>query len=235
MKLTIRDVSRLFDVSPRVIYKWIKQENLPAYQIKERYRFNHADVLEWATSKKIPFRPQLVHASDTGGSSGTSVSIEKALEAGGIHYHVPNHDKVSVMRAVVSCLPLPADVDREFVAQVLLAREDLGSTAIGEGIAIPHTRNPIVFHVDDPLLTLCFLEKPVDFDAIDGLPVHTIFALICPNINNHLGLLSQLAYALNNQVFKRMLRERAPREDLLAKIRKIESRLPTLTGEKKKT
>jgi PTS system nitrogen regulatory IIA component len=234
MKLTIRDVSRLLDVSPRVIYKWIKEENLPAYRIKERYRFNHVDVLDWATSKKIPFRPELAQESDAGGSSSPSVSLEKALEVGGVHYNVPNHDKASVMRAVVSRLPLPADVDREFATQVLLAREDLGSTAVGEGFAIPHARNPIVFHVDHPLLTLCFLEKPVDFDAIDGLPVHTIFALICPNINSHLSLLSQLAYALHDQNFKRLLKDRASQEDLLAKIKKIESRLPSLAAEKKK-
>lgn len=224
MKLTIRDVSRLLGVSPKVIYKWIKEEDLPAYRIKERYRFNQVDVLDWATLKKIPFRPELAHASETGESLISSVSLEKALEAGGIHYNVPNHDKASVMRAVVSRLPLPEDVDREFAAQILLAREDLGSTALGEGFAIPHARNPVIFHVDHPLLTLCFLEKPVDFDALDGLPVHTIFALISPNINTHLGLLSQLAYALHNQVFKRMLKERASREDLLNKIKKIESR-----------
>ncbi len=233
MKLTIRDISRLFDVSPKVIYQWIKESGLPAYHIKERYRFNQVDVLEWATSNKIPFKPEFVRDSSTGTASVSAISLERALEAGGIHYHVPNHDKVTVMRAVVARLPLPPDVDREFAAQMLLAREDLGSTAIGEGFAIPHTRNPIVFHVDHPLLTLCFLEKPVDFDAIDGLPVHTLFALICPNINNHLTLLSQLAYALNNQVFKRMLKERASKEELLAKVRKIESRFPALAAEKK--
>jgi PTS system nitrogen regulatory IIA component len=224
MKLTIRDVARLFEVSPKVVYRWIKEDELPAYQIKERYRFNHVDVLEWATSKKIPFRPELAHASDSSRFPSSTVSLEKALETGGVHYSVPGHDKASVMRAVVDRLPLPPDVDREFVTQMLLAREGLGSTAIGEGFAVPHTRNPIVFHVDHPLLTLCFLEKPVDFDAIDGQPVHTIFALICPNINNHLTLLSQLAYALNNKNFKRMLKERSSKEDLLAKTRKIQSR-----------
>ena len=235
MKLTIRDISRLFDVSPKVIYTWIKNEDLPAYRIKEQYRFNQVDVLEWAISKKISFRPDLVHESDTGESASSFVSLVKALETGGVHYHVPSHDKVSVMRAVVALLPLPPDMDREFATQVFLAREEMGSTAIGEGFAIPHSRTPIVFHVDHPLLTLCFLEKPVDFDAIDGLPVHTIFALICPNISSHLGLLSQLGYALHNQIFKRMLKERASQDELLAKIRKIESRIPSLAAEKKKT
>lgn len=234
MKLTVTDVARLLDVSTQTIYKWIKEENFPAYRIKDRYRFNRVDVLEWATSKKVHFRPELVHKSDAAESAISEISLEKALEAGGVHYNVPNHDKVSVMRAVVSRLPLPSDVDREFAAQVLLARESLGSTAIGEGIAIPHTRNPIVFHVDQPLLTLCFLEKPVDFDAIDGLPVHTVFALICPNINSHLGLLSHLAYALKDPAFKRMLNARASREELLAQLKKIESQIPPPSTGKKK-
>lgn len=234
MKLTIRDVSHLLEVSPQTIYKWIKEENFPAFRNKDRYRFNRVDVLEWAASRKIHFRPELVHPSDAAEPSKT-VSLEKALEAGGVHYHVPNHDKASVMREVVSRLPLPPDVDREFAAQVLLAREDIGSTAIGDGFAIPHTRNPIVFHVDHPLLTLCFLEKPVDFGAVDELPVHTIFALICPNINNHLGLLSHLAYALKDPVFKGMLKARATREELLAQMRKIESQIPTSPAVKRKT
>src|ERR1019366_3814165 len=107
-----------------------------------------------------------------------------------IHYNVLGHDKVSAMREVVARIPLPADVDREFATQVLLAREDLGSTAIGDGFAIPHTRNPIVFHVERPLLTACFLEQPVDFGAVDGIAVHTLFALVCPMVSGHLALLS---------------------------------------------
>ena len=68
-------------------------------------------------------------------------------------------------------MKLPDDVDREFLYQVLLAREALGSTGIGDGIAIPHVRNPIVLHLSRPTVTLCFLEQPVDFGALDGQPV----------------------------------------------------------------
>ena len=199
MKLTIRDVSYLLNVSPRTIYKWISEEDLPAYRIKERFRFNRVDVLEWATAKKIPFSPELVHGPEFGQPlSKPANSLVQALEAGGVHYNVPNHDKVAVIKAVVARLPLPSDVDRDFASQVLLAREDLGSTAIGDGIAIPHTRNPLVFHVEQPIVTLCFLESPVDFSSVDGLPVHTVFAIVCPTINSHLALLSRLAYALKN-------------------------------------
>src|ERR1017187_1432472 len=110
MKLTIKEVTHLFDVSPQTIYNWIKEDGFPAYRIKERYRFNRVDIMEWATEKKIPFRAELVHMPEPGGaSSKPAVSMVLALEAGGIHYKVPNHDKAAVIRAVVARLPLPSD------------------------------------------------------------------------------------------------------------------------------
>ena len=225
MKLTIKEVTHLFDVSPQTIYKWIAQDGFPAYRIKERFRFNRVDILEWATNKKVSFRAELVHMPESDGASAQIPnSLVLALEAGGVHYKVPNHDKAAVIRAVAARLPLPSDVDREFAAQVLLAREDLGSTAIGGGIAIPHTRNPLVFHVEHPLLTLCFLESPVDFNAVDRQPVDTIFALVCPTINSHLALLSRLAFALKDTSFRQGIKTKAPREDLLAHLRRLESK-----------
>src|SRR5438034_985186 len=61
-------------------------------------------------------------------------------------------------------------------------REALQSTGVGDGIAIPHVRNPIVLHVSRPMITLCFLERPIDFGALDGKPVHVLFSLISPTV-----------------------------------------------------
>jgi PTS system nitrogen regulatory IIA component len=234
MKLTIKEVTHLFNVSPKTIYKWIKEDEFPAYRIKERYRFNPVDILEWAIANKVPYRAELVHMPEAGGTSTKpSNSLVQALEAGGVHYKIPNHDKASVMRAVVDRLPLPTDVDREFASQMLLARENLGSTAFGDGIAIPHPRNPLVFHIDRPLLTLCFLESPVDFDAVDRQPVHTVFALVCPTIKSHLTLLSRLAFALQDATFRQLLKSRGSREDVLTHLRRLESQVMDGGGKKK--
>ena len=70
-----------------------------------------------------------------------------------------------------------------------MARESLGSTGIGDGIAIPHVRNPIVMHIPRPTITLCFLEHPIDFGALDGQPVHTLFTIVSPTVRAHLHLL----------------------------------------------
>ena len=109
------------------------------------------------------------------------------------------------MRALVEVLPLPEDVDRELLLRLFLAREASASTAIGDGIAIPHVRNPIVLNVKRPMVTLCFLEHPVDFGALDHKPVYILFSLICPTVRSHLQTLSRLSYTLQDQKFKAAL------------------------------
>ena len=113
-------------------------------------------------------------------------SLSDALKAGGISYRIGGNDKPSVLHVIVDILNLPEEVDRGFLYQVLMARETLGSTGIGDGIAIPHVRNPVVLHVSKPSMTLCFLDHPIDFGAIDGQPVSTLFTLISPTVRAHL-------------------------------------------------
>ena len=99
---------------------------------------------------------------------------------------------------MVRLLPLPAEMDREAFFQLLLAREMAGSTAIGDGIAIPHVRNPIVLSTEQPAATLCFLAHPVDFGSLDGQPVSVLFTLVSPTVRAHLHLLSLLSFTLRD-------------------------------------
>jgi PTS system nitrogen regulatory IIA component len=117
---------------------------------------------------------------------------------------------------------LPEEVDRKFLLSVILARESLGSTGFGGGIAIPHVRNPIVLHIPWPMITLCFLETPVEFGAIDGQPVHTLFTLVSPTVQAHLHLLSRLTYGLRQPRFSVPVLEQAARETLLDGARTVD-------------
>jgi PTS system nitrogen regulatory IIA component len=136
---------------------------------------------------------------------------------------VPGKDKREVLRAVVSLLRLPEGADREFILQMLMAREDQGSTAFGEGIAVPHVRNPIVMHLERPLVALCYLEKPVEFGALDGKPVTALFAMVNPTIRVHLHLFSRLAFALKSPGFLRKVKAQASKEEVLAEARAVEA------------
>jgi len=220
-KLTVREAAALLSTSEKSVYRWIKQGVLPAYRINDQYRINRAELLEWATARKLHVSPEIFAEPES--EAGPAPTLEDALRAGGIHYRIGGHDKASVLHAVVDTIHLPEDVDREFLYQVLLAREALGSTGIGDGIAIPHVRNPIVLNLSRPTVTLCFLERPVDFGALDGQPVSTLFTLISPTVRAHLHLLSRLAFALRDARFNAAVRTQASREEIFDALRVAEA------------
>jgi len=223
MTLTVKDIARLLSVSEKTVYRWIGQGQLPTYQVHEQYRFNRAEILEWATSRKIAVSPEIFAEPETSGVP--MPSLFEALQNGGVNYRVVGADKWAVLKNVVQLLQLPEEVDREFLYRVLVAREELSSTGIGDGIAIPHVRNPVVLHVSKPMVTLYFLENPVDFGAIDGQPVYALFMLISPTVRAHLHLISHLAYALRDSAFRETILRRGLREDILAAAQNVETAL----------
>src|ERR1035437_10115485 len=105
MKLTVRDAAQLLNVSEKTIYRWIKQGAIPAYQISDQYRFNRAELLEWATSRKLSVSPE-IFAEPEGGDTAPP-SLLGALRDGGIHYRIGGQDKGSVLHSVVDTMKLP--------------------------------------------------------------------------------------------------------------------------------
>ncbi len=221
MQLGVREVAELLNVSEKTVYRWLKQGKLPAYRVNDQYRFNRAELLEWATESRLQVSPRLF--TDPAESHLPLPTLTEALRAGGIFYRVEGADKTSVLRSVVTLMSLPEEVDREFLAQVLLAREWLGSTAVGDGVAIPHVRNPIVLHIPRPMITLCFLERPIDFGALDGKPVHTLFTLVSPTIRAHLHLLSRLSFALREPRFLGVVTPAGSREAIFEAARQCDA------------
>ncbi len=223
MQLTVRDVAKLLNISEKTVYRWLNQGYLPAYRVNEQYRFNRAELLEWATSQKINVSEEIFNEHENG--SVQVAGLVAAIETGGIHYRLGGSDKESVLREIVKAMRLPDEVDRDFLLRVLLAREAMESTGIGDGIAIPHVRNPIVLHVQRPMITLCFLESPVGFGALDGKPVHCLFTLVSPTVKAHLHLLSRLAFALRDAGFKAAIAQVKSREEILEEARRVEGLL----------
>ncbi len=113
-------------------------------------------------------------------------------------------------------------LDSQEVFSRLIGRERLGSTGIGNGVAIPHARSP---HCSTPIAGFLKLAEPVDFDAIDGDPVDLVFVLLVPEEadDTHLALLGQVATIMNDAATRQQLRnvssQRALLELLTDKIR----------------
>jgi nitrogen PTS system EIIA component len=226
MELLLKDVVRLLNVPENTVYRWIDEKSFPACHINGQLRFNKVALFEWATSNGVALGSDFHEVLCGKGQSLPGMA--EALHQGGIFYNIRGDDKPAILKAVVERLPLHPQMDRTFLLQVLLSREALGSTGIGEGIAIPHPRNPIVLNTDRPMLSLSFLEKPVSFDSPDHLPVHTLFLLISPAVRTHLHMLSRIAQVLQQERFKELLGEKAPADRLLEGLKDIEEELDSL-------
>lgn len=228
MDLTVKDVAHLLHTSEKTVYRWIRQGVLPAYRINDQYRFNRVDLLEWATAKNIKLSPGIFSGEPFALANGSTLA--EKLRAGGVLYEVEGQDKAQALKAICDRLALPEGVNREDLLGVLLAREALGSTGIGKGIAIPHPRSPLILNVKKPTVTLAFLKRPVDFGALDGKPVDTLFTIISTTIRGHLNTLSHLMYALQDDGFVSLLHKRAAAEQILGAMERIEAGLPKAGG-----
>lgn len=117
--------------------------------------------------------------------------------------------KEQVLAELVSCLVLkrPA-LDRENILRILLERERLGSTGIGDGVAIPHGKVP---GLEAPLLAVGRSVAGVDFNSLDGRPVNILFLLIVPEeaAGLHLKLLARISRLLKDPVLRKGLLESA--------------------------
>ena len=220
----MENVTRLFDVPEKTVHLWIKLHGLPVCRVKNQYRFNRTDLLEWALANQVSLSSGMLEHE--GPVEPALPSLAEALAAGGIHPKVVGRDKAAVLSAIVALLRLPEAVDRSLLLEALLVRESLGSTAIGEGIAIPHPRHPIVLNVGQPIVTLCFLEHPIDFEALDDQPVGILFTLITPTTRSHLRLLSRLMFVLRApEVKQALVRDCRSPEAILRAIAQAENAL----------
>jgi PTS system nitrogen regulatory IIA component len=219
MQLTMREMGEMFKVSEGTVTRWVRQQGLPAQRVAGQFRFNRFEVLDWAIAHQItvqsnPVEPQV--------DTQPWASLADALDAGGVHHKVPGDDQEAALRAVVSRLPLPEDFDREVLLRLFVAREALGSTALGDGIAIPHARRPIVLHVPRSLVTLCFLKRPIAYQAPDGKPVRILFSVISPTVTAHVQLLARLSGALHDPGFRKSVVGTKPREVIVREARRVE-------------
>ena len=131
------------------------------------------------------------------------------------------NDKKGVLEELVTPVARIADINHDYLVKVLIERERLGSTGIGEGIGIPHGK---VKNLDSLLLGFGLSKKGVDFDSMDGQPAHIFFLLLTPENSTglHLKLLARISRILKNDPFKQKLLHATNRDEIYSIIKEEE-------------
>ena len=142
------------------------------------------------------------------------IRLETILTPGRSLVNVPGGSKKRALEQIANLISSQVpELEMQDVFEALIAREKLGSTGFGNGIAIPHCR---LEGCETPVSALLHLEKPIDFDAIDGAPVDLLFVLLVPQAatDAHLELLRQIASMLDRKEVRDKLRSASSNEAL---------------------
>ena len=160
------------------------------------------------------------HLSHRGGMQ--QFSLYRAIHKGDVLAQVTEESKDEIIKSTTQSIAPRLGLDADVLSELLLDREKLMPTALNNGIAVPHTRD---FLLQDPfdVIVVVFPQSPIEYGALDGKPVHTLFFLFSSADKRHLHLLAKLAHLSSNEDALEFLRSKPGKEDLLDYIKDWES------------
>ncbi len=195
--LTIEEVANYLRVSDRTVYDWAQRGEIPAGKIGTVWRFKKSEVEKWVNDR--------LSSSDKRMKNDV-VQVKNILAPNRVIFisQTSRHDALVELANTLSSAP-QVKLSDELVSEIL-KREELMSTAIGRGIAIPHVR---LSSVTDLVMAVGVCKTPViDFQPIDDMPVSLLF-MIAAAYNQHSYYLQTLSY------FSAKLKKKELRDSLL--------------------
>ncbi|MEX1012975.1 MAG: PTS sugar transporter subunit IIA [Waddliaceae bacterium] len=229
MTLTLKDVANLLNVNEETVDTWLVDGKIPAFRIKGQPLFNRSDIEMWVMDQKgsaseAPFSEEATRGTSSLGGT-QQFCLFRAIHKGNVYYDIPGSSKDEIIKTVTNKIASSLHLDGEVMSSLLLEREAMQSTALGNGLAIPHARDFLLTPYHQDIVTIAFPKEPIEYHALDGQPVHTLIFLFASSDKRHLHLLSKVAHLASNPEAVRLLKERADKERILDFVREWESKI----------
>ncbi len=150
--------------------------------------------------------------------SGYNMRLSEILAIENVIPELKAKDKRGVLAELAEAIAgYDTSIDKGTLVRVLIEREHLGSTGIGDGVAIPHGK---LSSVKKPIVSFGRSKKGLDFDSMDGQPAYLFFLLLAPENSSgvHLQVLTKIARILKSSAFRKTLMEVQSREEIYQTI-----------------
>ena len=212
MNLSVKDVAELLKVSDKTIYRMIRDETIPCFRIGGQWRFDRREITSWVEDTREFHYDESKRGQPL---DGESILVTELLRRGGVYSDVSGETREA---AIMSCLELikttipQIDMGRLFDA--IMERENLCSTAIGNGIAFPHPRPFKEFTAAFSSIALCRLQKPIPFGALDNEKVDTLFFILPKSEKRFLRIQSKLSRLLKDDHVISAVKRNIPADQL---------------------
>ena len=157
----------------------------------------------------------------------SALALSELLSPARINLNLRSADREAVLGELVDQIPELADQpeSRQTLLRALHEREQLHSTGIGDGIALPHARNALVGLVDRPLIVFGRHAEGIPYDSVDAVPARLIFLIIAPNVTQHLSILARLGRLLRDPRLRQSLLQADRSEKVISVIGAAERKM----------
>ena len=209
--LTIEEVAKYLRISDRTVYDWAQKGEIPAGKIGTVWRFKKSEIERWVNARL---------SSELNTDQDTEVKVRNILSPDRVVFinQTTKHDALVQLAGVLANAPQVKNAAE--LTEGILKREELMSTGIGRGIAIPHVR---LASVTDLVMAVGVCKKPItDFQAIDDQPVNIMF-MIAAAYNQHsyyLRTISHFSSKLKNDELREALFNSSSEEEIYSLLLK---------------
>ena len=207
------EAARFLRVAEGTLERWVRQGLIRSLD-RHGHDFDRDELARWARDRGMQVDPD--PALQPGKKEAALVG---AIERGAVTAGVEASSAMDAIQVAIESLSQLAPRLRARLLDEVLERERMASTALGQGIAVPHPREPLGDALEQPLISLVLLDTPLDWAAVDGELVHTVALLASPTAGAHLEILSQIGRAVRSAEVVRLLRSRPAKSALIDGLR----------------
>lgn len=235
MDLKIKDVASLLNISETTVRRWLLEGKIPAYRINHQYRFSRGELQNWVMSQKlahhegsnlfVEIQNQTMMEKEIELPKGgvKKYGLYRAIHKGGVYHNISGQQKKELIRNSTAVIAHSLSLDAEVLSELLWDRESLQATGLNNGIGIPHTRDFLLKGPSD-VISIVFPQEPIEYGAMDGKLVHTLFFLLASEDKNHLHLLAKIALLCSQPSSIEFLQTKPERDQLLEFIKDWETK-----------
>ena len=198
--MTLTEVAGYLKLSEKTIHRMLRKQSIPCARVGGQWRFMKSVIDDWLYSQmQVLPRNDLARLLK---KDGELVPVSRLMKQELVLTGLTGNNKQEILTNLITPLLNLGMIDStDFFLQKLLERETMASTAIGEGIAMPHLRRPEENIIKEPVIVAGISKPGLEFAAFDHQPTHLFFLLITDSEAVHLRVMARLAALLKDQQF----------------------------------
>jgi PTS system nitrogen regulatory IIA component len=215
--LSLDQLARHLGMDARLVRRWAERGRLPGAMVQGEWRFNRAQLLDWLQREIHSLDQEHISNLERAMSDGSDDQVlGELLSQEAIDMQLPARSRASVLSELVRLAERTGLVyDAETLLASVVDRENLHSTALPGGLAIPHPRRPLPYATAEPMVCLARVPAGIPFGAPDGRLTDLFFLVCSHEERQHLCVLARLALMLTTNL-PAALREAESSEQALA-------------------